>query len=69
MDRKYLGFKEAALVYSVSKSLLRREAELGRLRTRRVHTRVLIKPEDLEAWFENTAQPEIDRSQQEVEAA
>jgi excisionase family DNA binding protein len=60
MEQKYLGFKEAAAVYSVSKSLLRREADLGRLRTRRVHARVLIKLADLDEWFERTAKPESD---------
>lgn len=68
MEPRYLGFKEAAQLYSVSKSLLRREADRGRLRTRRVHARVLIRPEDLEEWFETVATP-ADATQDEPQAA
>jgi len=52
MNPEWLGFPEAAVKYSVSPSLLRREANAGKLRTRRLYGRVLTRPEWLDEWFE-----------------
>ncbi len=55
----WLGLPEAAAKYSVSVSLLRREAVAGKLRTRRLYGRVLVRPEWLDQWFQTVSGPEM----------
>ena len=69
-NAEWLGFPEAAVMYSVSTSLLRREANAGKLRTRRLYGRVLTRPEWLDEWFESVATPKGDKpAEAEVAAA
>ncbi len=57
MNRLAVTYRGAAEVTGLSASGLRKEVAEGRLKAVRLGGRVLIREEDLRAWFEQRIQP------------
>ncbi len=56
---RFLTVKEAAREVRVSESMIRRRVDLGEITVVRLGSRVLIEPQDLEAWVQRNKKQAI----------